>query len=660
MEEQDEYDQNNNLIPLNQNSNINNEKINIELMKRIELLDKENVQLKDALTELQDDLKEKDSSIEESHKIITKLRDEYSNLVKEYQNLENINKELIQEKKYSKTAIDNFTKKNNNLNKLQKQNEELNTEIIKQKNENYDLKNKIQNIIGNNNKNETEIKNKTLIINDLNGRLNKLVEMIKDREKIINEQSKKINELNGIIDKKDEELKILVNFSKEINKGNKRNMKEITKQAINTLKLFNHNRNNSYDNINPGNNRGQNTLLLIKDDKSGFSDFIPMLKKNRTSFALKDAINSLLFIPKNIDNNIISKEFLMNMNFKTELLKSELFASLIRETKIVNFLKDILSKINIKDDKLIKDNNDNVKNVFNMILKMRNIIDNLMNENKNLRKINMALKDNQKINELFYEKVKNEVKKNMRKIRDKINGLYPGRNNDKYNRSYIKYDYINNNNYKNNNISQNAHKNNYNNYNEDIQNYKNLENEFKYLQEDNNNRFKNNNKYLKNMKNDYKYNDNINNNNNFKTSKPKYSYNNFNNYISLDNKRNKNFYDDIKDSNKKNKSYNNNDYNNSTPITKDTYNFDYGNSSYIKRNDFNKSSNFSKGNMYKKNKMFYSPSNIDSKYISNFNDKYQKETPRNINNENLNATYQYNDKPYYLYSSQKKISSSKY
>ena len=106
-------------------------------------------------------------------------------------------------------------------------------------------------------------------------------------------------------------------------------MKEITKQAINTLKLFNHNRNNSYDNINPGNNRGQNTLLLIKDDKSGFSDFIPMLKKNRTSFALKDAINSLLFIPKNIDNNIISKEFLMNMNFKTELLKSELFASLL-------------------------------------------------------------------------------------------------------------------------------------------------------------------------------------------------------------------------------------------------------------------------------------------------------------------------------------------
>ena len=656
MEEQDEYDQNNNLIQINQNNNINNEQINIDLMKRIEVIDNENVQLKDALTELQEDLKEKDSSIEESHKIISKLQDEYSKLVKEYQNLENINKELIQETKYSKTAMDNYARKNNNLNKLQKQNEELNTEIIKQKNENYDLKNKIQNIIGNNNKNETEIKNKTLIINDLNGRLNKLVEMIKDREKIINEQSKKINELNGIIDKKDEEMKILVNFSKEINKGNKQNMKEITKQAINTIKAFNHNRNNSYDNINSGNNRGQNTLLLIKDDKSGFSDFIPMLKKNKTSFALKDAINSLLFIPKNIDNNIISKEFLMNMNFKTELLKSELFASLLRETKIVNFLKDILNKLNIKDDKVFKDNNNNVKNVFNMISKMRNIIDNLMNENKNLKRINMTLKDNQRINNLFTEKVKNEVKKNMRKIRDKINALYPGRTNERYNRSYTKYD--NNNNYKNNNIGRNGYKNNYNNNHNDRPNYRNLENEVKYLQEDKN-KFKNNKKDLKNLKNDYIYNDNINFKNNINSNEPKYNYNN---YISLDIKKNKSNYDDLIDNNKNNKSYNNNDYNNNNSINKDIYNFDYGNSSYIKVNDFNKSSNFNRRNMLENKNInkFYSPSNIDDKYISNFNNKYHKKKNSSINNDNLSATYQYNGKPHYFSSSQKKIISNKY
>ena len=225
MEEQAEYDQNsqnNNIIQENHLNN--NQQINLDLMKRIELLDTENAQLKEAYTELQDDLKEKDQSIEESHKIISKLKDEYSKLIKEYQNLEQINKELMQESKYSKNALGNMTKINNSLNKLQKQNGELNNELISYKT-------------------EEEAKNNTLIINDLNGRLNNLVNMIKDREKIISEQSKKINELNDIIDKKDEEIKILVNFSKKINKENKQNVKEITNQAIKTIKMLNHNRN---------------------------------------------------------------------------------------------------------------------------------------------------------------------------------------------------------------------------------------------------------------------------------------------------------------------------------------------------------------------------------------------------------------------------------
>ena len=77
MEEQEEYDknsQNNNIIQENHLNN--NEQINLDLMKRIEILDTENAQLKEAYTELQDDLKEKDQSIEESHKIISKLKDE--------------------------------------------------------------------------------------------------------------------------------------------------------------------------------------------------------------------------------------------------------------------------------------------------------------------------------------------------------------------------------------------------------------------------------------------------------------------------------------------------------------------------------------------------------------------------------------------------------
>ena len=115
MEEQEEYEQNeenNNYPPLNQyiNKNSNYEQINIDLIKKIELLDSENIKIKEALEEYQEDLKEKDNSIEESHKIISKLKDEYSKLVKEYQNIERINEELVQESKYSKTALNNFMK----------------------------------------------------------------------------------------------------------------------------------------------------------------------------------------------------------------------------------------------------------------------------------------------------------------------------------------------------------------------------------------------------------------------------------------------------------------------------------------------------------------------------------------------------------------------
>ena len=69
----------------------------------------------------------------------------------------------------------------------------------------------------------------------------------------------------------------------------------------------------------------------------------------------------------------------MDMNFKAELLKSELFASLLRESKFVNFLKDLLNKMNVKDDK-IKSNDENVKNVYYIIVKMINNLKNIINE----------------------------------------------------------------------------------------------------------------------------------------------------------------------------------------------------------------------------------------------------------------------------------------
>ncbi len=219
--------------------------LNKELFRNIEILDNENNQLKAALTELQEDLKEKDNSIEESHKIITKLKDEYSKIIKEYQNLERINKELNKENDINKKAVEAARKNNELINKLKEKNEELNDEANRLRKDNALMKSKI---INNNNissKKEQDIKDKELIINDLKERSDNWVNLIKEREQLINEQSSKIKELSEIIDRKDEQLKLMVNFSKEINKENKSNVQELTKQAVKTIKVFYNTLNNS-------------------------------------------------------------------------------------------------------------------------------------------------------------------------------------------------------------------------------------------------------------------------------------------------------------------------------------------------------------------------------------------------------------------------------
>ena len=430
-ENQNEYV--NNTGEQNQNTNYsnnsqNNNKVNSELLKHLEIIDNENCQLREALTELQVDLKQKDSSIEESNKIITKLKDEYTKLIKEYQNLENINNELLVEVKHSQNIVNGYNKQNNSINNLQQKNINLTNDINKIKNENIEMRNKILSMNEISCKNEEEIKNKELIVKDLISREKNLVEMVKDRENLISQQDKKIVELNDIITQKDEQLRVLVNFSKEINKENKYNVKEITRQACDTIKLFNHN-----NKINSPQNKNMNFLtddnkLLLKNDKTTFADFIPLLKQNKTSFALKDAINSILFIPKDIDNKVISKEFLMDMNFKTELLKSELFASLIRETKFINFLDDLLDKLNLNSE-----NNKIAKNIGNIQSKLNLIINKLkdvLKENESLKLQKLKLLQNQEDNNLYIKKIKESVAKGLKKIRDRYQNIG---NNNNYN-----------------------------------------------------------------------------------------------------------------------------------------------------------------------------------------------------------------------------------
>ena len=378
-----------------------------ELLKNVEILEEENSQLKIALSELQEDLRDKENSIDESQKIITKLKDEYSKIIKELQNLEKLNSKLISENELNKKEIENAKKANILLTKLQSKNNDLNTEINLLKKENISLKSKININNTSTNKKEKDLKNKDYIINNLRQKGDNWVLMIKERDKIISEQSKKINELNEIISRKTEELKLMMNFSKNINKENKTNISEITKQAVKTIKLFYNDMNKENDN----NSRDNGYRILFKNSNNNtYQDFENILKNKSISFLLDDAINSMMYIPKNLKT--ISKEFIMDMNFKTELIKSELYASIIRENQFVDYIKGIFGNFNIKGT-------DSIKSLYEIVIRVKNNFINISKENKNLRKINKSLSEKNKNYELYIKSLKKEVKSNINKIKEK-------------------------------------------------------------------------------------------------------------------------------------------------------------------------------------------------------------------------------------------------
>ena len=388
---------------------LNSGAVNNELLKNIEILDSENTQLKAALGELQEDLRDKENSIEESHKIITKLKDEYSKLIKEYQNLEQINNDLISENELNKKSAEGFKRANETISKLQKQTNDLINENNVLKKENNAMKNKLISNNSSTNKKEQDLKDKELIITDLKEKADNWVLMIKDRENLINEQSKKIKELNEIILRKDDQLKLMVNFSKEINKENKSNVAELTKQAVKTIKVF----------YNTLNNSGKNNIdsgyrVEFKNTATTFENFEPTLKNKKTCFLLEDATQGMMYIPNDLKS--ISKEFLMDMNFKTELIKSELYSSLIRETQFVKFLDEIFSKLNIKDT-------ENIKNISKKVIELTSNFGNILKENNKLKSENRILLQNKKNSDLFLKKFKENVSNNMNKLKEKYSYL---------------------------------------------------------------------------------------------------------------------------------------------------------------------------------------------------------------------------------------------
>ena len=347
--------------------------------------------------------------------MITLLKDEYSKVVKQYKELEEYNQELEKKENDNKKIFDNLKKAHLVYEKIEKQNELLKLELEKTRKElstykgNYTLKSSEYNKV------EKDSINKELIIKDLKSEGNKFITMIKDRETIIENYSKKILELNKIIEQKDEQLKLMINFSKEINKENKTNVQELTKQAVKTIKIFYNTINNSK------NDEKENYFIQIKNlsnknDKNFLDNLNEYIKENSCSFYLKDAIVQKLFIPEG--TSLINKEFFISNNLKTELLKNELFSSYIREFCFVDFLKDIIMKI--FGEEIPTQSKLSLYELVNRISKFKKNFDDLYQEREKYKGDNEILKNRIKDISLYIIKLKNDVKEKGKKMNEKL------------------------------------------------------------------------------------------------------------------------------------------------------------------------------------------------------------------------------------------------
>ena len=342
-----------NATPKNRDfNNIYNKNSGQSLLKNVQYLDEENSRLKELLSEMKNELRQKEEALNDSQKIILKLKDEYSQIMKEYKKLETEKNKIFEKKESNQKILNNISKTQNEYERVLKLNDQLKQELIRTKeNLNY-YKSNFSSATNDLNKLEKHNKTKEMIINDLKIEGDKCVNMLQDRDLLIESYSKKINELNSIISQKNDQLKLMVNFSKEINNENKSNVKEITKQAVKTIKVF-------YNTLNNKDNKNQVNFIEIKNNNNLAKDanndinndlmilsnlFDNKLNSQKCSTLLQDSLKDLLYIPEE-GANFINKEFLIDNNFKTSLIKTELYSSLIRENNLYNFLKNIFGKL---------------------------------------------------------------------------------------------------------------------------------------------------------------------------------------------------------------------------------------------------------------------------------------------------------------------------
>ena len=448
-------------------SKINLEEINNVLLSNVESIDKENIKLKEALNELIKDLKEKEDSLDESLKLISKLKTNYSNLFHQYQTLETKYKKLSEENEQLKFEQNILNSKKLNHNESQKN---LKDEINRMKKDELNIKN---NLVEKKNENIKLLKENEeikIILEDMKKRNLEYLGMIKDREDIISEYANQIKNLENEINSKNEQIKLLVKFSKSINDENKTNVKELTKQACKTIKLF--------YNYNNQNNINNNENININDDNGSFNKIIKMIFNNddldelklsstnynktknfKIAFKLKESIlNNISF--DDFDTSSITgiKEYLINIFIKMNLLKLELFSSYIREFHFIDFLSNLMKKINCDSN-----TNFNLLNLRSKILEIKTKNQKLLEQNNELTIKLFEFKN--KVNELnlYIKKIKIDFETKNSKMKEKVEKIIDIYENkiDKLNEKIELYKTKNNKSNNNINIIKEKNKNKY-------------------------------------------------------------------------------------------------------------------------------------------------------------------------------------------------------
>jgi len=308
----------------NSNEKKNLKKINEELLHNLELCENENIELKNVILQLNTELIEKEKYLEKSEKMILELKDNALNLINQFEE-----KEIEYKNNILKNEDD-----------ISKESQRKKIEIEKYKKENSDLKMRFGKLKIENQKAMKELKDISFSFQELKQKSGNYIEMIKERERIISQHEMKIKELQKDINNKDAQLQILMKYKKEENPEQKG-------QNINVNDII------------------DNDDMFIKDNSYKVNIFpmdeqfdIKILENNifnkKISFKIQEALKDILYIPSNA-NMSISKEYLIDMNFKTELVKTECFTNYIREFNCLQIFDHFSDRMDIYTIKEIVD-----------------------------------------------------------------------------------------------------------------------------------------------------------------------------------------------------------------------------------------------------------------------------------------------------------------